>query len=951
MRSLLASCVVAVGVVVGLPGCRLVSEGIACDPDNPATCPAGTVCNADAVCVTGDGVPVGDPVCGDGVVNGTEACDFALDQNACNVDCTVGVCGDGKIDGDEACDDENENDGDGCEGCLIVVADAVAVCGDGELNGTEACDFVLDQNGCNVDCTIGVCGDGKIDGDEACDDENADTTDGCAACALVPTQELPAVCGDGVLDDLEACDFVLDRNACNFDCTVGVCGDGKIDGDEACDSNDRACSACQLVVPAFCGDGVINPGEGCDTANVVDDCNADCSAAECSDGKVSPAEACDDGNTADDDGCAGDCLTLDPPAFCGDGVVNGTEACELDDNGCNFDCTISACGDGVTGPDEQCDEGAAAPLRGLDGVSADGTFEIDADEVLPSRNWTALSGQPRIIDAGSSTNGVLVNTNGRANYAVQYDTLATVERNAAYTVHIDMGFASAGTGTTARFKADVGILDGTTLTVIATRTGSVTSSGDFTTGVVSGSIDFTAITGPVVGAGTVVVRWQQLENPGLATFFGIDNVSVVQASAFCRPSDAPNGCSIARCGDGIVDLNEQCDGVGCTPQCTLATACQPDGVGCFEVSFVLDNGSVANNNGPNDTDVVDFDNDGDLDIVSTNRAPSGMGVLLNNGNGSGRFAAPLFSASTGRNAIVQAIADYDNDGRLDIAVQGDNQISVFYGLGGGLLSAESQRIASGDDPRDFVAGDIDNDGRVDDCVGASRNVNGSHPFISNGGRPTVALTATQTSVSAFNPPAFAAFAGVVAVGLGDFDGDGNLDSMLTVDGFQSGPTLGGALVFQKGRGNGLFDNGAAATPRLGREAGALVVGDADADGRLDVVVALLGAGPLVAFGDGTGQLPTRVQLPTGPGSGAGRAAFSDFDGDGVADVIAIEGANVLLYRGLGNRTFAAPLTRALTGGNATGFALGDVDGDGFNDIVVTQRGASQYTVLLSKAAP
>ena len=257
MRSLLASCVVVVAVV-GLPACRLISEGIACDPDNPATCPAGTVCNADAVCVSGNGVPVGEPVCGDGFVNGSEACDF-----------------------------------------------------------------------------------------------------------------------------------VLDRVDCNFDCTLGACGDGKIDGDEACDSDDAVCVACALVGSVTCGNGEIEAGEACDPGSDVVDCNLDCTEAVCGDGKVSPAEVCDDNNEVGDDGCAADCLTLDPAPFCGDGD-NAGEPCDASDpdenRACNADCTLSVCGDGVTGPDEQCDEGAAAPLRGLDGASDDATFEIDGDVGLPSRN-------------------------------------------------------------------------------------------------------------------------------------------------------------------------------------------------------------------------------------------------------------------------------------------------------------------------------------------------------------------------------------------------------------------------------------------------------------------------------------------------------------------------------------------------------------------------------------
>jgi cysteine-rich repeat protein len=63
-----------------------------------------------------------DPVCGDGVTSGTEACDSdGVDSADCNADCTAVACGDGHVNGaaGEACDDGNTAGGDGCgPGCL-----------------------------------------------------------------------------------------------------------------------------------------------------------------------------------------------------------------------------------------------------------------------------------------------------------------------------------------------------------------------------------------------------------------------------------------------------------------------------------------------------------------------------------------------------------------------------------------------------------------------------------------------------------------------------------------------------------------------------------------------------------------------------------------------------------------------------------------------------------------
>ena len=117
----------------------------------------------------------GDVVCGDGIVDDTEACDDA-DMDAgdgCSATCEIETgyactgepsvcaidCGDGIILGDEACDDANSIDGDGCTACAI---DAGAEC-----TGEPSV------------CTTEACGNGTIDLGESCDDGNSDAGDGC----------------------------------------------------------------------------------------------------------------------------------------------------------------------------------------------------------------------------------------------------------------------------------------------------------------------------------------------------------------------------------------------------------------------------------------------------------------------------------------------------------------------------------------------------------------------------------------------------------------------------------------------------------------------------------------------------------------------------------------------------------------------------------------------------
>ena len=168
------------------------------------------------------------------------------------VEVVQAVCGDGVVEGAEACDDGNQDDGDGCAAdCSAVEAGWSCPPGGG------AC------------APIELCGNGELDGDEACDDGNREDGDGCAGdcsvieegwwcleagAACVPKD----VCGNKVLEEGEACDDgnTRDGDGCAGDCSV-------IEAGWKCPIPGRPC------VPDTCGNGLVNFGEECDegTAN------------------------------------------------------------------------------------------------------------------------------------------------------------------------------------------------------------------------------------------------------------------------------------------------------------------------------------------------------------------------------------------------------------------------------------------------------------------------------------------------------------------------------------------------------------------------------------------------------------------------------------------------------------------------------------------------------------
>jgi len=100
---------------------------------------------------------------------------------------TIGppVCGDGVVEGDEACDDGNQSNNDAC-----LNSCEPASCGDGLIHkGVEVCDDGVNDNsynGCAPGCAaLGPrCGDAAVQADEGeeCDDGNQVPDDGCTAC-------------------------------------------------------------------------------------------------------------------------------------------------------------------------------------------------------------------------------------------------------------------------------------------------------------------------------------------------------------------------------------------------------------------------------------------------------------------------------------------------------------------------------------------------------------------------------------------------------------------------------------------------------------------------------------------------------------------------------------------------------------------------------------------------
>lgn len=150
--------------------------------------------------------------------------------------------------------------------------------------------------------------------------------------------------------------------------------------------------------------------------------------------------------------------------------------------------------------------------------------------------------------------------------------------------------------------------------------------------------------------------------------------------------------------------------------------------------------------------------------VSAGLGSSGLGVSL--GNGDGTFTPASGSPiSLGQNLSVILVADFNGDGKLDIAVTDSsaNEVYILLGNGDGTFGPPST-IVVGNDPDAMVAGDFNNDGKLDLAI-ANFSDNTVTVLLGYGDG-----TFTQASGSPY-----AVGKGPYQLATADFNGDGKLD--------------------------------------------------------------------------------------------------------------------------------------------------------------------------------
>lgn len=346
------------------------------------------------------------------------------------------------------------------------------------------------------------------------------------------------------------------------------------------------------------------------------------------------------------------------------------------------------------------------------------------------------------------------------------------------------------------------------------------------------------------------------------------------------------------------------------------------------VSFSTQSMAVGSN--PNGIVTADFNGDGIPDLAIANQGSNTVSILLGDGDGTFTAGAPL---DTGNQPATLVAGDFNGDGAIDLAVAdvADSRILVFLGTGTGTFIPAAPvdcnlvaECGNAVDPVAMAVGDFNGDGNLDLAV-----VNHSISTISilfGAGDGTFRLQSTTP----------ATLSGPTAIAVGDFNGDGLADLAV------SNPTTNTVAILI-GHTSGVFkSSGTIATTGPGM----LVAADFNNDQKIDLAILNPATNKVTVF-LGNGDATFQSGVPYATGSGPASILVGDFNGDGVLDLATVNSAanSVSILLGVAGGTFQ-PHSDTTAGGNPVWLATGDFNGNGKLDLAVTDSTGNSISIFL-----
>lgn len=351
----------------------------------------------------------------------------------------------------------------------------------------------------------------------------------------------------------------------------------------------------------------------------------------------------------------------------------------------------------------------------------------------------------------------------------------------------------------------------------------------------------------------------------------------------------------------------------------------------------------------------DINHDGKLDIVTPGS------VELGTGTGLAFLAGQNISPNASFLPVVPQLIDFNGDGNRDFITGSPvpNSIAITLGTGSGPFFGQSANYYVGGNPISFVAGDYNNDGILDLAVANQQFLTGAANPIDvsinsicillgagNGTlvlAPSFQLNSVNISGAVQQPSQNGTTHNVYAnaVLAVDINQDQRLD-LLTQHNDNSATPVGITALLGAAKGN------FAPAQTLGFQGVALAAGDFNNDGFIDLV-----SSGGVILGDGTGAYFTPPASLTrfnitpllGVAPGTFNVGVGDFNRDGNLDFMSTTATGVREFFGTGDGFFLPPFDLS-TGTDPVSITVADLNGDGLVDVITSDYGLNQVSVLL-----
>src|SRR3954469_580835 len=339
--------------------------------------------------------------------------------------------------------------------------------------------------------------------------------------------------------------------------------------------------------------------------------------------------------------------------------------------------------------------------------------------------------------------------------------------------------------------------------------------------------------------------------------------------------------------------------------------------------------------GPKDISVGDLNGDGRPDITVANKDGS---ITVYFCVGAGQFGPPQHLHTGGGELRGIVCADLTGDGLKDIAVGAPytNVVYLFVNQGGGVFG-EPLQLPSWHGSRDLAAGDFDGDGLIDLAVAGSTN--GVSHWSSLGGgsfevRTNIASIGPRTDADFPQPAFYVKSFRPLGASRDELAAARAQEDKLWGLGLDTNNNLAVQTILTNVSVNA-FDTGPVLHP-----ASSQLPDLVTAHNNRSVLEVHAGNSLIGRFSQSTNQL---IEIAGGPRN----VRIVDLDGDGWNDLVVVQQSfnKVLTFRNL-NGAFV-PFSEAAVGASPREMDIGDFNSDGHPDVAVLNRQSSDVSILLT----